>query len=350
MADIADKLAGTIKAAYDDSQPLCIEGNRTKPFLVKDIQATRISTLEHNGIVDYEPTELVITARAGTTLNEINQALAEHRQMLAFDPPQFDGKATLGGTIATGLSGPGRPWAGAARDFVLGTQIINGRGEQLKFGGQVMKNVAGYDASRLMTGAHGVLGLILDVSLKILPRPESEQTLGFEMDADEAIHKMNQWSAQPLPLSGACWHDRQLRIRLSGSAAGVRDACQKLGGETKDSNDLWQDIRDFNHPFFKQQAPVWRLALAPATPMMLLSGEWLIDWGGAQRWLVTDEPGDRIMQETIRHGGHCGQWFSSDKTNLRMPLDESVLTIHKRLKAAFDPGHILNPGGLYDGV
>ena len=216
MADNSEHLLDAVRTAFDSGSPLCLNGNRTKNFLRGSLKGDPLSTCIHDGIIQYEPTELVITARSGATIQSINAALAEQGQMLAFDPPQFDGQATLGGIVATGLSGPARPWTGSARDFVLGTTIISGRGEQLHFGGQVMKNVAGYDVSRLMVGAYGSLGLLLDISFKVLPRPEEEATLSFEMDAETALMRINTWCGQALPLSGACWLKGALYVRVSG--------------------------------------------------------------------------------------------------------------------------------------
>ena len=231
-ADLTEPLSARIRTAADDGTPLAIAGGGTKDFLGRITQAERFDVSTHRGIVTYEPTELVLSARGGTPLAEVNAVLAEKGQTLAFEPPAFGEAATIGGAVAAGLSGPARPYAGAARDFVLGTRVLNGRGEALRFGGEVMKNVAGYDVSRLMTGAFGTLGVLLEVSLKVLPRPARVRTLAFETSAEEAIARCNAWAAKPLPITGACHHDGRLYVRLAGTAGGVAAAADALGGET----------------------------------------------------------------------------------------------------------------------
>ena len=234
-ADLTEPLSARIRAAADDGTPLAIAGGGTKDFLGRITQAERFDVSAHRGIVTYEPTELVLSARGGTPLAEVRAALAEKGQTLAFEPPAFGEAATIGGAVAAGLSGPARPYAGAARDFVLGTRVLNGRGEALRFGGEVMKNVAGYDVSRLMTGAFGTLGVLLEVSLKVLPRPARVHTLAFETSAEDAIARCNAWAAKPLPITGACHHDGRLYVRLAGTEGGIAAAADALGGETRPS-------------------------------------------------------------------------------------------------------------------
>ncbi len=249
--DCAKDISGAIVAAVAARTPLAIHGSGSKCFLTGDIAGAALDVTKHRGIVSYEPTELVLTARTGTPLSEIESALAEKNQMLAFEPPHFGPKATLGGTIACNLSGPRRPYCGSARDFVLGTRIINGRGEILKFGGQVMKNVAGYDVSRLMAGSYGTLGVLLDISLKVLPIPAREITLRFEMGADDAIRTMNIWAGQPLPLSAACHVGDTLYVRLSGTDKSVRAAHIKLGGDHDARGAaFWHELREQQLLFF----------------------------------------------------------------------------------------------------
>ncbi|MCW8962374.1 MAG: glycolate oxidase subunit GlcE [Gammaproteobacteria bacterium] len=347
MSDDSQQLAQQVRDAFEKKTPLSIQGTQSRSFLRYSEHGNKLSTLEHSGIVAYEPTELVITVRAGTSIASVQDTLAEHKQSLAFDPPRFAQSGTIGGTVASGLSGPSRPWMGAVRDHVLGTRIINGKGDIMSFGGQVMKNVAGYDVSRLMCGAFGTLGVILDVSFKVLPIPESSSTLVFEYDAQNAIDHVNEWSAQTVPLNGACWSAGKLYIRLSGTDAGVKTAINTIGGDVYTDNDLlWDELRDQKNSFFNN-AGYWRLSLPPATPVLSIEGEWLLDWGGAQRWLKSSEHPDKIRQMTVERGGHAEHWHGKDKNLLRMPLDSIVHRYHKNLKDAFDPAHILNNHALY---
>jgi glycolate oxidase FAD binding subunit len=342
--DIARELAEAIKAAVKKRTPLTITGSGTKRFYTGDIEGEKLDVTGHRGIVSYEPTELVVTARAGTPLAEIEAALADKGQMLAFEPPYFGETATLGGAIACGFSGPRRPYAGAARDHVLGARIINGKGEILHFGGEVMKNVAGYDVSRLMVGALGTLGVLLEVSLKVLPKPAKEITLGFAMPADKAIATMNNWGAQPLPLSATCHAGDTLYVRLSGTELGVQAARAKLGGKALDKSDeFWRDIREHRHGFFQGDTPLWRLSIPPATAPMNLPGQWLIDWGGAQRWLRSDAPAADIRRETEKAGGHATLFRRAGKNGASFhPLPTGVATLHQNLKRAFDPDGRIN--------
>ncbi len=341
--DISGELANTVRTAAAQGKPLAIRGGGSKRFLTGETTGEPLDVTGHRGIVSYEPTELVITARAGTPLAEIETALAEKNQMLAFEPPHFGDAATLGGTIACNLSGPRRPWVGAARDFVLGTTIINGRGEILKFGGEVMKNVAGYDVSRLMAGARGTLGVLLQISLKVLPRLPRETTLVFEMSADEALDRMNHWAGRPLPLSGACHSGGTLYLRLSGSDTAVRAAHSRLGGEIHGRGAAyWEDLREHRRAFFQGQAPLWRLSVPPATPMLHLPGHWKLDWGGAQRWLRTSAAPEEIFLAATAAGGHAQPWRGGPEPIEPSP-SAALLGLHERLKSAFDPAGILNP-------
>lgn len=367
IRDCEPELSRAVCDAFARATPLAIRGNDSKRFLTGELRGQTLDVAGHRGILAYEPTELVITARAGTPLAEVEAALAEKNQMLGFEPPHFadrieargagqggpggafgDG-ATLGGTIACGLSGPRRPWAGSARDFVLGTKILNGKGEILRFGGQVMKNVAGFDVSRLMTGALGTLGVLLEISLKILPRPEEELTLAFGLPADQAITAMNQWSGQPLPLSAACHMGNILYIRMSGARTALQAARARLGGEVIEKGGaLWHDLREQRHPFFDGVTSLWRLSVPSATPPMNLPGQWLVDWGGAQRWFKSDAPAGDIRRATGTVGGHA-TLFRGDARHGEVfhPLPPVLHALHRRLKQAFDPQRILNPGRLY---
>ncbi|MCR4346889.1 MAG: glycolate oxidase subunit GlcE [Sulfuricaulis sp.] len=347
--DISKQLADAVKGAAGKHARLTITGSGSKRFYAGDIAGEALDVTGHHGIVTYEPTELIVTARAGTPLAELEAALADKGQMLAFEPPWFGEGATLGGTIACGFSGPRRPYAGAARDFVLGTRIINGKGEVLHFGGEVMKNVAGYDVSRLMVGALGSLGVLLEVSLKVLPKPAREVTLCFEMPAEKGISIMNGLGAQPLPLSAACHASETLYIRLSGTELGIQAARAKLGGKPMDkSDDFWRDIREQRHEFFQDDAPLWRLSIPPATPPMNLPGQWLLDWGGAQRWLKSVAPAGEIRQKTESVGGHATLFRHANHNGARFhPLPPKLVELHQNLKRAFDPAGILNPGLPY---
>lgn len=342
-----------ILAAAQQSRPLQIRGGGTKQWYGQAAQGEVLETLAYSGIVDYEPTELVITARCGTPLADIDAALAANGQMLAFDPPRFGGAATVGGMIATGLSGPGRQWFGAARDFVLGADLMDAQGQILHFGGQVMKNVAGYDVSRLLTGSLGTLGLILQVSLKVLPLPFASRTRVFEIGQSDALRLLNECGGQPLPLSASAWVNNVLTIRLSGAQAAVDAAAKKLGGsELSNGDDFWRDLREQQHAFFIQDAasdaPLWRLSLPCVAPPVSLDGAQLIEWGGAQRWYRGTATSDTIRAVARAVGGHASLYRGGDKSvGVFQPLAPALMKIHQNLKAAFDPSGIFNPGRLY---
>lgn len=269
--------------------------------------------------------------------------------MLAFEPPRFGPTATLGGTIACGLSGPRRPYAGAVRDFVLGVNCINGSGELLRLGGKVMKNVAGYDLSRTLTGSLGTLAVLLDIHLKVLPKPQREITIYQQCPADEAIKRCNRWAGQALPLSGACHHDEQLLIRLSGSERSIAAAARTLGGEQRDEGDsFWQQLREQQLAFFTSASTLWRLSVPAASPPLALAGAWLLDWGGAQRWLASDLPAQEIRAAAAAAGGHATLFRGGDRdSDIFHPLPPALLALHQRIKQTFDPEGILNPGRMY---
>ncbi|MGZ8352717.1 MAG: glycolate oxidase subunit GlcE, partial [Allosphingosinicella sp.] len=290
-----------------------------------------------------------------TPLAEVEAALAAERQMLPFEPPHFvpstgNGTATIGGIVATGLSGPRRPYAGAVRDFVLGTRIVNGKGEDLNFGGRVIKNVAGYDVSRLMTGALGTLGIITEISFKVLPRPRAEATIAFELSEADAIVSANQWAGQPLPLSATAWQDGVLRVRLSGAETAVAAARAKLGGEpVADADAYWRDLREQRLPFFAPGQPLWRLSVPQTAEPLPLARPALVEWGGGLRWVAGEMDALTVRSTAERAGGHATLFRGGDKSvGVFHPLKPAIAKIHRRLKAAFDPAGILNPGRMYD--
>ena len=347
--DIGIQLQEQVKAAVATTTPLCIGAGDSKAFYGRAPVGERIDLGGHRGILSYEPTELVLTARAGTPLRDIEQTLADNNQMLAFEPPHFGATATLGGTIACNLSGPRRPYAGAARDFVLGTRIINGRGEILKFGGEVMKNVAGYDVSRLMTGALGTLGVLLDISLKVLPRPETELTLAQQTSAQQALDRMHALSRLPLPLSASLYDGATLFVRLSGTERGVDAARDRVGGdEVAQGSELWSRIKEQRHEFFAAEQPLWRLSLASTTAPLGIEGQWLYEWGGAQRWLLGDTDARAVRSLAQAHGGHATLYRGDlQREQVFHPLPAGLMNLHRRLKQAFDPHGIFNPGRMY---
>jgi glycolate oxidase FAD binding subunit len=341
-----DQLIAQVQQALATRTPLCITGGGSKRFYGRPCTGEALELAGHRGIVAYEPAELVLTARAGTSLVEVEALLAANQQMFPFEPPSFSPHATLGGMVAAGLSGPRRPWGGAVRDAVLGVKLLNGRGEVLRLGGQVMKNVAGYDLSRLMTGALGTLGVMLEVSLKVLPRPAEERTLVFELDAAAAAARQIEWGRRPLPLSATLYHAGRLRVRLSGSSQGVRAAAAVLGGEETDSA-IWADVREQRLAFFQAREPLWRISLPPAAPA--LAGEILSEWGGALRWLVSTEPAESIRRRVVALGGHA-TCFRGPVDQVFQPLSPPLLALHQRVKQALDPHGLFNPGRLYEAL
>ncbi len=352
--DISAALQQQVLNALQDATPLDITGGDSKFFLGNsgETYATSAQTIDvsmHRGIVEYDPRELVLTARGGTTLQELEAALSEANQMLAFEPPHFGAGATLGGTIACALSGPRRPYTGSARDFVLGCKLLNGRGEILRFGGQVMKNVAGYDVSRLMAGAHGTLGILLELSLKVLPRQPASITVAYECSPAEAIASMSGQLSKPHPVDGACYDGDHCYLRISGSAQAVKEARTKVPGDVVPEADaFWHALCEQELPFFRHGKTLYRIMVKPATPPLSIEGSWLLDWGGAQRWLYSDEDLAAIRHRVELAGGHVTVFRGGSREDERFqPLAAPLLTIHQRLKAGFDPTHIFNRGRLY---
>lgn len=342
MADLTASLVEQVQQARAEHRPLLIQGGGTKGFLANSSGGDSLDVTGHSGIVSYQPVELVLTARAGTPLKEIKAALAEKGQCLAFEPPGFGETATLGGTIATGLSGPARPYTGAARDYVLGVRMINGLGEALRFGGEVMKNVAGYDISRVMTGSHGSLGLLTEVSLKVLPVPTATQTVSFECTAQEAMDQFNAWAGQPLPITGTAWLDGRAYVRLAGAASAIEAAKQTITGDAED-NEFWTRLAEHQLPVFDTR-PLWRVSV-PQTASLSLEAS-VIEWGGAQRWVSTEAPADVVRAAAAAAGGHA-TLYRGDGAPVFQPLSSGLLALHKRIKASFDPDGLFNVGRFH---
>lgn len=350
MGDLTQALIEQVNSARASGSTLEIVGGGSKKFIgrVASADAT-LNVGGHRGIVSYEPVELVLTARAGTPLREIQDTLDEKNQMLAFEPPHFGDGATLGGTLACNQSGPARPWSGSVRDAVLGIRLINGRGEHLRFGGQVMKNVAGYDVSRAQAGALGTLGIITEVSLKVMPKPAAALTLVQEIDAAQAIVKMNELAGQPRPLTAACWHDGRLYLRLAGVRTAVEGTVSRWGGDILEQDtDFWQALREHQQPFFVGGEPLWRYSINSTASHWRDEADWLIDWGGAQRWLRGDFQQAAMEQEAGQAGGQVTLFRGGDRGGEVFATQApAVQLLHRRLKAAFDPARIFNPGRLY---
>jgi len=352
------RLVDQVQTARSQKGALDIRGGSTKAFYGEAPCGEPLEVRPLAGISSYEPTELVVTVRAGTPLAELEAALAEKGQCLPFEPPRFAPGGTVGGMVAAGLAGPARAAVGGVRDYVLGATLLNGRGEETSFGGQVMKNVAGYDVSRLLPGSMGVLGVICEVSLKVLPQHTATQTLRFDLDEAAALKRLNEWGGQPLPLNASAWWEGTLVVRLSGAAAAVQAAQARLGGEVIEPTlaaAFWTGLRDHGDEFFVGAgkaidggASLWRLSVPQTAPPLKLSGEQLVEWGGAQRWLCTSAPAAQLRDAAAAVGGHATLFRGNDKRAgvlavLKPPLDR----IHRELKKAFDPDGVFNPGRLY---
>jgi len=349
MTDAAlNGLVERVRAAAAAGTPLAIRAGGSKDFYGNDSFGERLDPRPYAGIVAHEPTELVITARCGTPLAELEAVLDAAGQMLAFEPPHFGAAATVGGCVAAGLAGPRRASAGGVRDYVLGCKLLTGRGEVLAFGGTVMKNVAGYDVSRLAAGSLGTLGVITEVSLKVLPKPVAEQTRRLELDEAAALQRMNEWAGRPLPISATAWRDGVLHVRLSGARAAVAEAQKSIGGEAVDGAALWPALREQTDPFFAGEAPLWRLAVPGTAPPLALAGAQLIEWGGGQRWLRSDAPAAQLRARAAACGGHATLFRGGPRHEVFTPLAAPIAAIHKRLKAEFDPAGIFNPGRMYE--
>ncbi len=353
-----DDVREAVRAAAADGRALHLVGGGTKTFYGEPCEGDELRLDAVRGIVSYEPSELVIQVRCGTPLAEVHEALAAHGQMLAFEPPAFGPTATIGGVVAAGLSGPRRASAGAVRDFVLGATIVDAQGRVLRFGGQVMKNVAGYDVSRLMCGSLGILGPIVEVSLKVLPQPMREASVRLALDAVDAIETMNRWCAQPLPISATRWCDGEAWVRFSGAAPAVEAALARFGrehgaGRIDDDEAVhrWRALREHDDAFFAGDEALWRLSLPSTAPSLALPGRVLVEWAGAQRWLRSDAPAARIRAECERVGGSATLFRGGDRSvGVFHPLPEANRRVHEGLKRAFDPAGLFNRGRMYPGL
>ena len=342
--DQTEALTGAVLHAIETRQPLRAHGHSSKAFYGNPAAGQALDITGHSGVLSYEPGDLVITARAGTPLVQIDAVLATQGEMLGFEPPQFGGRGTLGGAIAAGLSGPRRPWAGAARDFVLGVRAINGHAKSVRYGGETIKNVAGYDLPRLYAGSLGAFGVLLEASLRVLPVPETEVMLVLE--PTDPLQAMIDWQRRPWPLSGLCVDGGRTYLRLSGTTDGVDAARQQIGGdELGDGAAFWRALRDLELPFFAGGAPLWRLSLPPATPPLDLPGDWLLDWGGAQRWLRSPAPSTQIWATVAAAHGHATLVRGGDRSGgVFQPVSAAQATVEKRLKAELDPAGVFGGG------
>jgi glycolate oxidase FAD binding subunit len=346
--DCTQSLQTAVMDAAHDARPLQLVGQDSKGFYGREPSGERLSLADHRGIISYEPTELVITARSGTPLQAIEDALLEQGQMLPFDPPHFGGKGTIGGAIAAGLSGPRRPWGGAPRDLLLGIKLLDGQGQILGFGGQVMKNVAGYDLSRLMAGAMGTLGILLEVSIKVLPKPPREHTLCFSADPAAAWRLMHKMLIEGIPITATYSLGDDHRVRVACTPQRLQHIQTRYGLKISEHQaDFWRNLRDQDHDFFKHQDPLWRLSLPPAADLDI-AGPMLYEWSGGLRWLVTRRPAEEIRSLVEKQAGHAMLFRNGDRSReIFHPLHPRIAEIQKKLKQVFDPVGIFNPGRHY---
>ncbi len=352
------RIVERVNDARASGTPLEIRGDGSKSFYGEAPSGACLDMRELRGIASYEPTELVVTARGGTALAELEEELRACGQCLPFEPPRFNDQGTVGGMVAAGLAGPARSNVGSVRDHVLGVKLLSGRGELLTFGGQVAKNVAGYDVSRLMVGAQGILGVLCEVSIKVLPTPVASATLRIEENLGHAMRRLRQLASKPWPINASAWHENVLHLRLAGAQAAVSEACGSLGGEQVSANDAavwWNALRDQRHPFFMVSEPelragecLWRLSVPAAGDRCELPGSQLVEWHGAQRWWRTRTAAAEVREMAAAAGGHATLVRAADKSpGVFTPLNPALLKIHRSLKEAFDPQRILNRGRLY---
>ena len=357
--DITTELQAQLKQAINNQEPLFIHGGKSKLFYGNTVDATPLNISKHTGVINYEPSELCITVRAGTKLSELEALLTKNNQILTFEPPHYLFNeletATIGGAIATGISGPRRAFTGSVRDAILGVNIINGVGEVANFGGEVMKNVAGYDLSRMMVRSQGTLGVILNVSLRLLPKPEQDMTLRFKATQSEALEYFHTLRKQLLPISATTWLDGKVTIRLSASENVLQACKQKVrGDEVFDADDFWQSIRDHSHAFFHDDKPLWRFSVPPATgETTQLDGAQLLEWNGAQRWVHSHAPANIIRDIAKSQKGYATLFNNAadnEGTDRFPKLEPALFALHKQLKNQMDPQGIFNPGRIYKGL
>jgi len=358
MNDISKYLQQQIKQAYADRQCLRIKGNDSKHFLGHKVKGETLNVQEHCGIIDYQPTELTLKAHAGTTLQEISSLLAENNQKMGFNPPQFSSQSTIGGSVAAKQSGPQAPFHGSIRDAILGIQMIDGQGNILKFGGQVMKNVAGYDVSRFISGSYGTLGVLLDITFRVHPLPAKQLTLCLSVDRQKSLDLLTEWIRKSIPVSAACHVNQQLHIELTGTERSLKKYLALDGVLEVDENiaqEFWTSIRDHRHAFFRpldKNENLWRLIVPATTPPADIHGEWLLDWAGSQRWFISSERPGKIRDWTRQAEGYatlfrCGKDHNSSEVDIFEPLKPALSALHQRIKSRFDPGLILNRGKMY---
>lgn len=356
--DISLELQNAVKDAISNRSPIYIHGGNSKLFYGNAVEATRLDVSQHTGIINYDPTELCITVRAGTLLSDIEKVLDAENQILPFEPPQYTPNTTIGGAFAAGISGPRRAYTGSARDSILGVKIINGEGEIVTFGGQVMKNVAGYDLSRMMVRSQGTLGVILEVSIRLLPKPKSEMTICIEGSQRFALHYFQSIRTQQLPVTATAWFNDQAYLRLSASDQvldfHLKNVIKNMEASLSEDNlNFWTDIRDHKHHFFgRMDKPLWRLSLAPASEeIKQINDNQLIEWGGAQRWVNTNTPPNIIQSSAISRKGYATLFHGDIPEVACLPkLEKNLMKLHKQLKRNMDPHGIFNPGRMYSGL
>ncbi len=347
MADIAHLLIEQVRSAHSSASPLRILGQGSKAFMGHACEGERLDVSGHEGVVAYDPSELVITVRAGTPLMDVQQVLAEQNQYLPFEPYAIDGSGTVGGMLASGWSGAGRPWLGAVRDYVLGTRLINGRGEALRLGGQVMKNVAGFDVSRLLCGSLGALGVITEVSFKVLPRPASVRTYAFDCSRQQFLAFAQSMAHKMSPITALVHRQERGLVRLAGEPAQLERFAQKHGLELAVDNYIWTQLQAWQHPVLLQREKLWRLSL-PRFSLVADCPEALCDWAGAQYWLP-DIAEQEALELAKQFGGHAYPCFRGAR-QAHPGLDPLSLRVHRQMKQAFDPKGLFNPGCLAEGV
>lgn len=352
--DISTELQKQVVDAISNKEPLFIHAGKSKLFYGNDVNGKSLDISPHTGIISYEPTELCITVRAGTRLSEIQKLLAEKQQILPFEPPLYTKDATIGGAIATGISGPRRAYTGSIRDAILGVQMINGNAEIVNFGGQVMKNVAGYDLSRLMVRSQGILGVILSVSLRLLPKPSHDLTIRFDVNQQEGLDFFQNLRSQQIPVSATVWFDQQAYIRLSGSTETLENSQQLIKGDVlTDAKDFWREIRDQHYHFFgRTDKPLWRLSLPPGSNQISrIDDNILIEWSGAQRWVNSNMPANIIQSIAKSRNGFATLFRGNLPETPHFPtLDEPLMLLHKQLKNKMDPHGVFNPSRMYENL